>query len=111
MGPFWVQTVAAASPAGAQTPYAADWLQSPFQVGWSVEGLGGGVTGTYNIEATLDDVNAVASPTYFAVASGLSANASGTIGPGPVAFIRVNFTVGPAGGNPVFRLIQGMTSR
>lgn len=110
MGLPWVQTVVAAAPAGAQTPYAADWMQTPFSTQWSVEGIGGGVTGTYNVEYTLDDVNAVASPTWFASVSAATANGTGFIGQ-PVQFIRVNFTTGPVGGNTTFRILQGMSAR
>lgn len=106
----WVQTVAAAAPAGGQTPYAADWMQSPFQASWSVEGLGGGVTGQYNIEATYDDINGGVTPEWFQVRSGQTVDDNGSITQ-PVMWIRINFTTGPVGGSVKFRVIQGMTAR
>ena len=106
----WVQPVAAGAPAGAQIWYMADWMQSPFNSSWSVEGLGGGVSGTYNVEATLDDPNVVSVPEVFDVVSAQTADAFGNI-VAPVLAIRVNFTTGPVGGGVTFRVVQGMTSR
>lgn len=108
--PRFVQTVPIGSPAGAQPWFTADWMQSPFSVSWSVEGLGGGPTGTFSIETTQDNVNDVASPVVNAVTSGATANAQGVLGPGPVWGIRVNFTVGPTAAVR-FLCTQGMTSR
>lgn len=110
MGMPWVQTIAAAAPAGAQTPYAADWMQSPYAAAWSVEGLGGGVSGTYTVEYTFDDVNSVASPTWFPIAGAATTNERGVLTE-PALWIRVNFATGPVGGSAKFRIVQGMTAR
>lgn len=110
MGLPWVQPVAAGAPAGAQPWYMADWLQSPFNCSWSLKGLGGGVTGTYAVEVTMDDPNIVASPKVFDVVAGQTADAFGNVA-APVLAMRVNFGTGPVGGGVVFRVVQGMTSR
>jgi len=110
MGLPYVQTIVAAAPAGAQAPYAADWMQSPFDCTWSLEGLGS-TTGTYSIEYTMDDVNAVASPTWTQIVpANQTINRQGQI-TFPVMFLRVNFSVGPVGGNCTFVVLQGMSAR
>ena len=106
----WVQTIVAAAPAGAQTPYGCDWMQAPFNISWKVDGLGT-TTGTYSVEYTLDDVNSVTTPTWTQVVPSLqTANGIGQI-TFPIRFLRVNFTVGPVGGNCTFTALQGQTSR
>lgn len=110
MGMPFVQTIAAGAPAGAQAPYSCDWMQSPFGVSWSMEGLGA-VTGTYTIEQTMDDLNNSAiTPVWTSILADLTANAQGNIGT-PCTFVRARFTTGPVGGSVRFRCIQGMSSR
>jgi hypothetical protein len=104
----WVQTVGAASVAGGQSWYSADFMQSPFDAVYSVEGTSSIVSATYNVETTLDDVNVVASPEVFTVVSG-TADATGGL---PFCrFARINVTTGPVGGSITFRILQGMSSR
>lgn len=91
--------------------FMCDWMEAPFNVSWSVEGIGGGVTMTYNVEATLDDLNDTSiTPVWTALVTGLAINESGSVTQ-PIRALRCKPTGGPAGGSPVFRCIQGMTAR
>ncbi len=105
----WVQTVGAASVAGAQSWYSADYMQSPFDATYSVEGTSSVVSATYNVEYTLDDVNVVASPKVFTVVHATTIDTTGTL---PFCrFARINATTGPSGGTITFRVLQGMSAR
>ena len=106
----WVQIVPIGAPAGAQTPYACDWMQSPFAIGWDTE-FQASATCTYNVEYTFDDVNTVASPVWWpAITNGQTAGAQATLTT-PCRFLRINATTGPATNTVTFRAIQGQTSR
>ena len=96
--------------AALANPYAFDWMQSPPTAAWKVDGLGS-TTGTWSVEYTLDDVNAVASPTWTQVVpANQTINGIGVIN-FPVRFLRVNFSTGPVGGNCTFTVLQGQSSR
>jgi hypothetical protein len=109
MGLPWRQvTNAGTAAAGAQTPYAVDWMQSPMNLGWSVE-YGASATGTFKLQQTFDDLQST-SPTWVDVTTSGTAAANGTITE-PITGLRINFSAGPATAAITFVAIQGMTSR
>lgn len=108
MGLPWIQTISAT---GAAVPYAADYMQSPGDWTWSVDGIAGGVTGTYDIEVTADDLNGTPAPVWMSL-FGAGSQAANGIGAQHmnVRGIRINVAT-LAGGTIRFTVLQGMSSR
>lgn len=89
-----------------------DWQQSPFNMSYVVE-LPEGVTATYTVQYTLDDVND-ASFTPIWLPDPTNGNATSTSAGGsysfPIRALQVNVTA-LAGGNARLALIQGSSAR
>lgn len=94
-----------------------DEQQSPFHLSYAVE-VPNGVTTSYTIQYTLDDVSGAVTPTWFADPTNGSAQTGSVAGfynlvtAGPIRALQVNVSA-LSGGTATIRLavIQGSTAR
>lgn len=76
------------SSSAPSSPINLDWMAAKF-TSWAVTGSSSG-TFTWTTEGTLDDLQQVTSPTWFALSSATTTNSSINLYQGPLAGIRLN---------------------
>ena len=87
-----------------------NWAQTPFNASFAVEVKNG--TGTFGVQYTLDDINAVTTATWFNdvnVGPTSTASAAGNY-VAPIQFLRLNVSAISAGGIIQFTVLQGLPS-
>ncbi len=77
-----------ASSVGTAAVQNLDWMSAKY-VSYGVTGSSSG-TFTFTVEGTLDDLQKVTSPTWFAMSSATTANSSLSLFQGSLAGIRLN---------------------
>lgn len=95
-------TALSSAPTG---PINLDWMSAKF-TSWAVTGSSSG-TFTWTAEGTLDDLQQVASPTWFALSSATTANSSINLYQGPLAGIRLNPSA-VSSAALILRILQGI---
>lgn len=106
MGLPIVQTI---NSTGTSSAICMDWTLVPFNASFAVA-LVGNTTANFKIQYSLDDLNTVASPTWFDDAN-VGANTTGSsVGNyiAPVRFLRANTSAISSGGSFTFTVLQGL---
>lgn len=106
MGLPIVQTINAT---GTSSAICLDWTLVPFNASFAVA-LQGSSTGVFKIQYSLDDVNTVASPTWFDDANVGANSSASAVGNyiAPIRFLRANTSALSGGGSFTFTVLQGL---